>query len=45
MHPFIRTGNNSGAFTPTCSATHLPGYEAAYDEIKTYGVDEVYCTS
>ena len=34
-----------GAFTPTCSSTHLPGYEAAYDEIKSLGVDEVYCLS
>ena len=35
-----------GAFTPTCSSTHLPGYEASYDEMKkTYGIDEVYCLS
>ena len=34
-----------GAFTPTCSSTHLPGYEARYDEIKSLGVDEVYCVS
>jgi thioredoxin-dependent peroxiredoxin len=34
-----------GAFTPTCSSTHLPGYEAAYDEFKALGVDEVYCLS
>ena len=34
-----------GAFTPTCSSTHLPGYEAAYDELKALGVDEVYCLS
>ena len=34
-----------GAFTPTCSSTHLPGYESAYDEIKAQGVDEVYCLS
>ncbi len=34
-----------GAFTPTCSSTHLPGYEAAYDELKGLGVDEVYCLS
>ena len=32
-----------GAFTPTCSTTHLPGYDAAYDEIKALGIDEVYC--
>jgi peroxiredoxin len=34
-----------GAFTPTCSATHLPGYEKAYDEMKKLGVDDVYCLS
>ena len=32
-----------GAFTPTCSSTHLPGYEKRYDDIKALGVDEVYC--
>ena len=34
-----------GAFTPTCSSTHLPGYEAAYGELKAEGIDEVYCLS
>jgi len=34
-----------GAFTPTCSSTHLPGYEAAYEELKSLGIDEVYCLS
>ena len=34
-----------GAFTPTCSSTHLPGYEAKYDELKEQGIDEVYCLS
>lgn len=34
-----------GAFTPTCSSTHLPGYEAKYEELKSLGVDEVYCLS
>ena len=34
-----------GAFTPTCSASHLPGYEAAYEELKALGIDEVYCLS
>ena len=34
-----------GAFTPTCSTTHLPGYDAAYDQIKSLGIDEVYCVS
>ena len=30
-----------GAFTPTCSSTHLPGYEAKYAEIRAAGIDEV----
>tara|TARA_B100001093_G_scaffold381188_1_gene366703 strand:+ start:578 stop:1096 length:519 start_codon:yes stop_codon:yes gene_type:complete len=34
-----------GAFTPTCSSTHLPGYEMAYDDLKENGIDEVYCVS
>ncbi len=34
-----------GAFTPTCSSTHLPGFEAKYDALKAKGVDEVYCLS
>ena len=34
-----------GAFTPACSETHLPGYEAQYDDLKAAGVDEVYCLS
>ena len=34
-----------GAFTPTCSNTHLPGYEEKYDEFKELGVDEIYCLS
>jgi peroxiredoxin len=34
-----------GAFTPTCSSTHLPGYEAKYDDLKEAGIDEVYCLS
>lgn len=34
-----------GAFTPTCSSTHAPGFEAAYDEFKALGVDEVICLS
>jgi peroxiredoxin len=34
-----------GAFTPTCSSTHLPGYEAKFDELKALGVDDVYCMS
>ncbi|MEK7505833.1 MAG: peroxiredoxin, partial [Patescibacteria group bacterium] len=34
-----------GAFTPTCSSTHLPGYESSYEAIKALGVDEIYCLS
>lgn len=34
-----------GAFTPTCSSTHLPRYEQLYDKFKSLGVDEVYCVS
>ena len=34
-----------GAFTPTCSEQQLPGFEAAYDEIKALGIDEIYCLS
>jgi len=34
-----------GAFTPTCSSTHLPGYEEKYDEIVSEGIDEIYCLS
>lgn len=34
-----------GAFTPTCSSTHLPGFEQKYDEFKKLGIDQVYCLS
>ncbi len=34
-----------GAFTPTCSSTHLPGYEAAFDDLVAQGVDAVVCLS
>tara|TARA_B100001248_G_C27397952_1_gene467162 strand:+ start:5842 stop:6444 length:603 start_codon:yes stop_codon:yes gene_type:complete len=34
-----------GAFTPTCSSSHLPEYENLYDEFKKLGIDEVYCLS
>lgn len=34
-----------GAFTPTCSSTHLPGYEAKFEEFKALGVDEIICLS
>ena len=32
-----------GAFTPTCSAKHLPGYVQHYDALKAKGVDTVAC--
>ncbi|MEO0374658.1 MAG: peroxiredoxin [Cyanobacteria bacterium P01_A01_bin.17] len=34
-----------GAFTPTCSASHLPRYEELYDEFKSLGIDAVVCVS
>ena len=34
-----------GAFTPTCSSTHLPRYEELHDDFKALGVDEVICLS
>lgn len=34
-----------GAFTPTCSSTHLPGYEKHYQEFRDAGIDEIYCLS
>src|SRR5438270_6543681 len=34
-----------GAFTPTCSAKHVPGYVHNLDAIKGKGVDEVWCVS
>lgn len=34
-----------GAFTPTCSASHLPKYEELYNTYKELGIDEVYCLS
>ena len=34
-----------GAFTPTCSAAHLPGFVVNVDEIKAKGVDTVACMS
>jgi peroxiredoxin len=32
-----------GAYTPTCSAKHVPGYVANFDKLKAKGVDEVWC--
>lgn len=34
-----------GAFTPTCSTSHLPRYEELYHEFKALGIDEIYCLS
>jgi glutaredoxin/glutathione-dependent peroxiredoxin len=34
-----------GAFTPTCSVKHLPGYIEKGAELKAKGVDEIVCTS
>jgi len=34
-----------GAFTPTCSSTHLPRYEELYDAFQAEGVDEIICLS
>ena len=34
-----------GAYTPTCSAQHLPGYIDKLEALKAKGVDEVWCVS
>ena len=34
-----------GAFTPTCSAKHVPSYVEHFDAIKAKGVDEIWCIS
>ena len=34
-----------GAFTPTCSNAHLPGYIALADKIKAKGINAIYCVS
>ena len=34
-----------GAFTPTCSAKHVPGYVEKFAELQASGVDEIWCVS
>jgi peroxiredoxin len=34
-----------GAFTPTCTSKHLPGYVGKYQDLIDQGIDEVYCLS
>jgi peroxiredoxin len=34
-----------GAFTPVCSANHLPGFVAKADDLKAKGIDEIACIS
>jgi peroxiredoxin len=34
-----------GAFTPTCSAKHLPSFVEKADELKAKGIDEIACTA
>jgi peroxiredoxin len=34
-----------GAFTPTCSAYQLPGFDEKYEDFQALGIDEIYCIS
>lgn len=34
-----------GAFTPTCSAQHLPGFLEQHDALKAKGIDEIWCVA
>ena len=34
-----------GAYTPTCSAKHVPGYVEQFNALKQAGVDEIWCVS
>ena len=34
-----------GAFTPTCSAYQLPGFEEKYEDFTGLGIDDIYCVS
>jgi peroxiredoxin len=34
-----------GAYTPTCSAKHVPGFVQSYDALKAKGIDDILCLS
>ncbi|AOJ08784.1 peroxiredoxin [Burkholderia mayonis] len=34
-----------GAFTPTCSAQHVPGYVAHAEQLRSAGIDEIWCVA
>jgi len=34
-----------GAYTPTCSAKHVPGFVASFDKLKAKGVNEIWCVA
>ena len=34
-----------GAYTPTCSGRHVPGFVARYDDFRAAGIDEIWCLS